>query len=177
MFRKKISQEKFIDLLLEVKYKIEQLFIKAFKKDLFFDYNGTEKELIFEARILSLWIVTLSIPPTDDNLKDMLHDKLCKYLGTDDKTKQYFFEEIDKRYKNYYKAFDMWQKNPQRGDMVGTVIIETIKNQNPDFSLSKKMPLVGDIEALMAFELFGKLFQLSLKMVGEIKKKYKIENA
>lgn len=174
-FKKKISQEEFVNLLLKIRYEIEQSIIKSFNEN--FGYSGEEKKLMFESRIFSLWIITIALPPTSNELKDSLHDKLCKYLELDNEIKQFFFKEIDKRYKNYFTAFDMWQKNPQSGHMIGTVMIETIKNQNPNFYLKEKIPIVGDTEALEAFMLFSKLFELTLKMIGETKKKYKVRDS
>lgn len=174
MFKKKISQNEFADILLEIRYEIEQLCIKAFNEN--FDYKNEKNKLIYEARIFSLWIVTITLPPSSNQLKDILHDKLCDYLKLEDKIKEFFFLEIDKRYKNYFAAFKMWQNNPQSGHMIGTVIVETIKNQNPDFSLDEIIPVVDGDEALDAFMLFSKLFEITIEMIGEIKQKYKINN-
>ena len=173
MFKKKISQEEFVKLLLKIRSEIEASAIKAFNEN--FEYNGDKEKLKYEAMIFSLWIVTLSTPPDKPEIKDMLHGSFSEmYWGA--KENKPLFEQIDKRYRNYYEAFNMWQRNPESGHMIGTVMIEIIKNQNPDFSLSKEIPSSDATEVLKAFALFGELFKFSLKMVGEIMKKYKIEN-
>ena len=173
MFKKKISQEEFVDLLLEVRSEIEKLAIKALNED--FNYSGDKKKLQYEVMIFSLWLITLSALSKNQEIKDMLHSTFSwRYWGVEEN--EPLFKQIDKRYKNYYEAFNMWQKNSQSGYMIGTVIVETIKNQNPDFSLSEKIPTVGGIEALKATIIFGELFKVTLKMIGEIKKEYKIKN-
>ena len=77
MFKKKISQNEFADILLEIRYEIEVLCIKAFNEN--FDYKNEKNKLIYEAMIFSLWIVTITLPPSSNQLKDILHDKLCDY--------------------------------------------------------------------------------------------------
>jgi len=115
------------------------------------------------------------LPPQDKELRDLLHDTFCEYLKCDSDVKKYFYEEVDKRYRIYFEAFNMWTKNPSSGHMMGSVMIEIIKNQNSDFSLKKYLPLVGATEALKAFMLFSTLFKMSLESIGKIKKKFKID--
>lgn len=171
MFKKKISQKEFVDLLLETRSKIEKLAIKFFSED--FNYSGDEKKLRYEIMIFSLWLITISTPCNNYEIKDILHKTFSwRYWGV--KKNEPLFKQINRRYKNYHEAFNIWQKNPQSGHIIGAVIVETIKNQNPNFSLNKKIPQVSDLEALKATIIFGELFKTTLKIVGEIKKKYKI---
>ena len=84
------------------------------------------------------------------------------------------FAAIGIRYQNYFEAFNMWRENPQNGHMIGTAMIETIKNNNPNFSFDQGIPLVGDLEVMQAFILFMSVFTLHLKSMEKLNKKYKI---
>lgn len=183
MSRKKISQEEFIEILLLRRKNIGDNFLKIFLnkkninldiKNLGFGYTGNKKRLNFETIILSLWIITLSMP--SDKLRDLLHESFCKQTDLTGKQKQEFFKEIDKRYKNYFAAFNTWQKNHQNGSALGSVIFETIINQNPNFPFDKKIALVGDVESLIMFTIVINAFKATMEMIKEIKGKYIIEN-
>ena len=173
-FKKKLSPVEFIDyLLLDARDHTRKQIIDFFKNRL--GYQGQDKYLEFEATIFSLWLLTISLPPQNNELRDLLHDAYCKHAQLDSQEKKLFYEEVDKRYKIYFEAFDMWQNNPQRGDVLGGVIIEIIKNKNPNFSLKEYLPIVGINEALETHILFGELFKLNLNIVGEIKKKFRLD--
>ena len=172
-FKKKLSPVEFIDyLLLDTRDYNKKRTIDFFKNRL--DYQGEDKYLEFEANIFSLWLLTISLPPQNNELRDLLHDTYCKHAQLDSQEKKLFYEEVDKRYKIYFEAFNMWQKNPKGGYM-GTVIIKVIKNKNPNFSWKESIPVVDAMEALEAHILFGELFKLNLKIVGEIKKKFRLD--
>ena len=170
LFKKKLSTKEFIDyLLLDTRaYTVKQT-IDFFKNRL--GYKGEDRYLELEANIFSLWLLTISLPPQNNELRDLLHDTYCKQVQLDPQEKKLFYEEVDKRYKIYFEAFNIWQKNPQSGHIMGGVLIEIIKNKTSNFSLKEYLPLVGANEALEAFILFGELFKLNLKIVGRIKNK------
>jgi len=170
LFKKKISKEYYVSLLLTVNKMTEQSLMEAFKTD--FGYSGEVEHLEYEMRIFSLWILTLSLPPSRYEFRDLIHEKI--FLKMEPKHRDMFYEEFDKRYRNYFEAYNMWQKNPAGGQTLGAVIIETIINKNPDFSLKEYLPSVGAIEALQAFTLFVESFKPTIELIGEIEKKYKI---
>ena len=62
------------------------------------------------------------------------------------------------------------------GRMIGTVMIEIIKNQNPDFDLKKEIPAVGATEAFEAFKFFSLAFGNSLHFIKKLKKDFKFNN-
>lgn len=173
LFKKKLTLEQFVDSLLLIRMRVEEEVIQSFEED--FEYQGEAQKLKYEARLFALWLITLCTPPKTE-IKDQLHHAFYEYLGIDDSTKEFLSEELDKRYKNYYAAFEMWQKNPGSGHMIGSVMLEIIKNQNSDFSLKDHLPLVGAFEALQATTLFGSLFKASLDSIGNLKKEYKVNH-
>ena len=172
LFRKKISKDEFIELMLELRYEIEKSSTLYFKEEL--DCHENEKRLKFEIMIFSLWIVTTLMPSGKAEMKDLLHDKFSeKHWGQIAKS---LFEEIDKRYTQYYKAFEMWQQNPQNGHMIGSVMIEMIKKHNTDFSLYDRFPLSDGNDCLKAFILWGKLVEHSSSVIEEIKRRYNLKD-
>lgn len=171
-FRKKISQEDYVNILLESRVMLQEEATKIVAED----FNGTvdEKKLQYELMIFTLWIITLSMPPDSDEVKDLLHRTFSyQYWGVENNDP--LFRQIDRRYKNYYAAFNEYQKSPQSGHLLGGVIVETLKNQNSTFSLSEELPSVGDIESLQYFMLFSSLFKQSLKIAKGLKKKYSVK--
>jgi len=174
LFKKKSPTKEFIDyLLLDTRdYTVKQT-IDFFKNRR--GYQGEDKYLVMEANIFSLWLLTISLPPDNNELRDLLHDTYCKHVKLTSQEKKLFYEELNKRYKIYFEAFNMRQENHQSGNILGSVIIEIIKNKNSNFSLKEYLPLVGLIEVTEAFILFSELFKLNLKIVGEIKKKFRLD--
>ena len=139
-FKKKVTVNEFAELLLSVREKIERNIVHDIQNE--FDYTEDKTDLEFEASIFSLWIMTVALPQSE-RLRDLLHEKFCEELGLDRDDKTTFYSEINKRYSNYYAAFNIWQENHKSGDMMGTVIVEIIKNQNPDFSVERgPIPLI-----------------------------------
>lgn len=121
LLKKNITKDQFVDFFLEIRSRIEKEVIKFFKDDL--EYKGDEKKLQYEAMIFALWLTTLGTPPNNKEIKDMLHSAFfLKYWGVENN--EPLLKQIDKRYKNYYAAFNMWQRNPQSGHMIGSVMIE-----------------------------------------------------
>ncbi len=164
LFKNNLSAKEFIDyLLLDARdYTIKQT-MAFFKNRL--GYQGKDKDLELEATIFSLWLLTISLPPQNNELRDLLHDTYCEHARLDSPKKRLFYEAVDKRYKIYYEAFDIWQNNPQQGEILGAVIIEIIKNKNPNFSLKEYLPSVDAIEAFEAVRLITELFERNFKTV------------
>jgi hypothetical protein len=165
MFKKKMSKEDAVDMLLEIRSRIEKLTIKAFHENL--NYNGDEKKLQYEAMIFSLWLITLSLPSRTYRIKKMLHYTFSwEYSGIKDNDQ--LFEEIYKRYDIYHGAFDIWKKDRQQDKQIlGAVMVEIMKNQNSDFSLDEITSLVDPVEASKAFILFSSLVKLIVVTIRE----------
>lgn len=170
LFKKKISKEDYVSLLLTINRVTAQSLMEALKTD--FGYSGEVENLEYEVGIFSLWILILSLPPSKYEFRDLIHEEIFRKM--EPKYRDTFANEFDRRYKNYFEAYNMWQKNPVGGQTLGAVIIETIINQNPDFSLKEYLPSVGAIKAFQAFTLFAETFKSTIKLLGELGKKYKI---
>lgn len=176
-FKKNITESQFVDFLLEMRSMVEEEVIKFFKND--FKYGGNENKLCYEAMIFSLWVTTISSPPNSSKIRDLLHDKHCENLNFDENTKQLFFEEIDRRYQNYYEAYNIWLGDPSVGGPVfGSVVVEIIHNQNSNFSVKEGhyKPPLGAMQNLQACALFASLFKAVKQSIGALKKSYKIDH-
>ncbi|MBU4315276.1 hypothetical protein KJ673_02620 [Patescibacteria group bacterium] len=169
-FRKKIKPEEFVELMLEGREEMQKMLLQIIKED--FDYSGNEKNLKFEVVIFSLWILTLSMPPSK-KMRDLLHEQFCQNISMPEAERDVFYQEIDKRYQNYFYAFNLDQKNPS--GMVGTVITEIIMNQNPNFILKNFIPTTGATDSMKAFMLFRQAYDYGIAIVDEIKNEYKIQ--
>ncbi len=190
-FKKKIAKDVYVEILLGLMEKFSKVMSNDFNNEFPFQFDtpvgtpATVKEVntvlsrAKEKQIFSLWILTISLPPGDNELRDILHDAFLEtgagqsILG-DNQDEDEMFAAIGIRYQNYFEAFNMWQKNPQNGHMIGTAMIETIKNNNPNFSFDQGIPLVGDLEAMQAFSLFMTVFTLHLKSMEKLDKGFKI---
>lgn len=53
-------------------------------------------------------------------------------------------------------------------------MIETIKNDNPNFSFDQGIPPVSDLEAMKAFGLFSQVLESHLQKMEKLNKKIKI---
>jgi len=169
--KKRVSIENYIDLLLEVRLAVEDRLLVEFSQA--FDYEGEPKKLKYEARILSLWLLCLG--HTSKDLLDRIHDTFCEYLGASQEMRDVFYQDVDQRYSNYFAAFSVWQTNPQSGLVLGSAIVETVKNQNPHFSLEEgSIPIVGATEAFIGFMLFESSFTFLLKSIEEINEKHTV---
>ena len=169
--KKSMTKQEYVDFLLDIRSEIETLAIESFQQ--VFEVNDVDGKFKYEIMIFTLWIVTLCTPPKNDDIKDLMHrDFSWKYWGTTQN--DLLFKNIDARYKNYYAAYSLWQQNPQSGHVLGTVIVEIVKNKNPSFSLSEKIPVVSDTAALEAFSLFNFLLETCLKTIHKLSKKYNV---
>ncbi|MCX6724338.1 MAG: hypothetical protein NT155_04210 [Candidatus Staskawiczbacteria bacterium] len=162
-----IQERKLINALLSLVNENTEEVIKYFKEHL--ECNGPQ--LKDEASIFSLWLLTVCFPNFNKVFLDKLHDSFCKELKLNPGQIKLFYVEIDRRYKNYTKAYDMWMDNPKNG-VLGNVMIEIIKNKNPNFSIEKEVPIVGFTYSYGAFSLFCKLFMINLKIIDDFKKEY-----
>ncbi|MFC1952616.1 hypothetical protein ACFLWR_00600 [Chloroflexota bacterium] len=172
MVKKKMSTGEYIETLLELRSRYTHQLVSSFENE--FNYAGDPKLLNYEIMIFSLWLLILSLPPSMYGLRDRIHDRFCEILHLDGENKTLFFNEVDVRYSNYFEAYNMWQKNPTGGHTLGGVIVETIINHNPDFSLKTHLPLVGAIEAMKAFIVFNETFKSNIKTIGALGKKIKL---
>ncbi|MCK4343668.1 MAG: hypothetical protein KAX05_00160 [Bacteroidales bacterium] len=85
-----------------------------------------------------------------------------------------FYQEIGKRYANYHYAYNKWVANPQSGSLLGSVITETVVNQNADFSIQDTLPYTDGLTDMEMFSFFGESFKNTLEFIGYLKKEYKI---
>jgi len=166
----KLKTKDFIAVLLTRRDDIDKSIKDYFLTEL--GFHGDRKFLNLDIAILSLWIITLTIP---DKYRSLLHEAFCEDLQLIPDAKMIFYEELNKRYKNYFDAFSMWQKNHRNGHTLGGVIIEIIKNQNPNFSIKNSLPIVGVTEAFNAFVIFMSSYTATLELIKELKKTFEIE--
>ena len=180
-FKKKITQDLYIEILDRMCEKIGSIVAEEFQNEIEKSNNtpnvtekiNIAKERNAEIQFFSLWIITVSLPPENNALRIALYESfvdrpngpnIFEYCEErDDK-----FVEIDWRNQNYYHAFNIWRENPQSGHMIGTAMIEMIKNLNSDFLFDEGIPLVSDIEATKAFILFSKVFTLTLQSMEQL---------
>jgi len=159
---KKLKIEEFIEILLNLKKKLEEDFIKHFKE---WGSKLSEDELGIEASILALWIITLSVPYKKH--RDLLHNAFCKELGLDEETKNYFLKKVSIRYKEYFDAFNKWSRNHQAGFWLGGTIVKFAKGED-ETSLDA-------LKSFLAFSLFSASFKATMNMIIDLKKEYEIE--
>lgn len=175
--KKKATKEDFINFLLQQRQLVEDQVVDYYKKgsELEPPYEGDEKSLRREAEIFSLWLLTISAP-LDRDFLDSLHDTFCESEELNSQEKDIFYKELAKRYDNYNEAFNMWTKRSNSGHIMGGVMVEIIKNQNPNFSLKNELPMSpGALDSAMAFSQFASLFKYLVEVIGELKRKFDIE--
>jgi len=168
MTKKALSKNDYIDFLLLTREQLGKIAIEKFEEK--FEFQGNEKRSDFEIKIFTLWLITITIPVKDKEIKDLLHKKfVLKYWGKEaDKLQQTIFQEIDQRYQNYYKAFEIWSKNHRSGSVIGGVIEENIINKNSDFSLDKYLPNTGLISGMIANAIFVTLLNTSYEVLSSV---------
>ena len=172
---KKLKEKDFIDILLllerDIKEDITNLFLGkiggVFRLE---KYRGNKRQLSLEATILSLWIITVALP--SDELRYSLHEAFCDLLKLTPEEKHLFLQAVDKRYKIYFKAFNMWQDNHSRL-VLGGAILEIIQNGNLDTTLSS---IIVDANASFVVNVtILHLLEVTLEKIADLKKKYDIE--
>jgi hypothetical protein len=150
----------------------EERFRNLFVNELGFE--GNDKVLNVEVKILSLWIITLALP--NDQYRDLIHMLFCKEYGFSKEQTDLFLQETDVRYRTYFEAFNMWQKTPESGHMIGSAIIETILNGNVGYSpKNDPLPLVSADDAAKVFVHFAEKFKATLGLIGSVRDEYRIE--
>ena len=180
LFKKTMSEDRFLEILLKGQLKIEGIVKDEFKKN--YDSPTDMFRFHLEVTIFSLWLMTISLNSPNSKFLDRLRDAVCDRL--DDQIsfascypgRRNLPETIDQRYQNYFEAFRMWQQNPQSGHIIGSVMFEYIHNQFGLFSLREEIPEVGDIEAMNTFNLFAILFKKNLEFIESLRKKFKIKS-
>lgn len=144
----KISKEEFIEGLLTLEESFKDLTVKFYMEapEPVKIYKGDKRRLTAEARIFSLWLLTISIPVNRD-LLDLLHDTYFRCSNISEKDIEFANEEINKRYKIYNDALKTDQKREKENQegiagepMVGIAMVEIIKNQNPHFCIHEGRP-------------------------------------
>ena len=168
--KKKISGKDYVEMLLIAREEGARRLSGVFTKE--FNYSGDSKLLEHEVIVFSLWLLILALPPSKYKFRDQIHDEFSKSLSNPEKKALY--EEIDKRYRNYFEAYEVWQENPKQGGLLGAVIVEIIINQNSDFSLKEYLPKVGAMEAMKAFSIFAEYWEKNIQMIGYLEKKFAI---
>ncbi|MBA7523719.1 hypothetical protein ES705_15852 [subsurface metagenome] len=170
LFRRKLTIGEFLDALLEIRIDIKKEFQEYIKKKS--DFSGDEQLLNMESIIFSLWVISLTIPSKE--YKDMLHQKLCDDIGLEGNEIQIFYQQVNKRYANYNYAYNKWVANPQCGYLLGSVITETVVNQNADFSIQGTLPPTDLLTDSEMFLFFGESFKTTLEFIKDLKKDYEI---
>lgn len=169
--KKELRQKQFVENLLSLRDLIEDALLNLFSNEIGFE--GDERILNLEVKILSLWIITLAIP--NNRYRDLIHMSFCKDVGFSEEQKDFFLKDVDKRYKTYFESYNMWIKT-KNGSFIGTAIIETIINGNDGYSImTDGMPLVGTMDSLKTFIVFSESLKSALEMIKELKDKYVIE--
>ncbi len=168
----KLAPQEFVDILLARSDEIFRSMYRLFSHDL--GFSGDEKALALEARILSLWITTLSIP--SKTYREMLHAASAQRMGLTKEQADMFLAETDIRYRTYFEAYDMWMESHRHTDHIGPAIIDTIMNGNVGRTVKQNgLPLVGMNESFEAQFAFGAAFEATLKMVEKIRNERGIE--
>jgi hypothetical protein len=168
----KLAPNEFVDILLARSDDIFRSMYRLFSHDL--GFNGDEKTLALEARILSLWITALCTP--SKTYRDMLHATSAQRMGLTTEQADMFLAETDIRYRTYFEAHDMWIESHKHTDHIGPAIIDTIMNGNVGRTIEKNgLPLVGMNESFQAQFAFSAAFEATLKMIEKIKNERGIE--
>ena len=178
--KKEISKKEFIDWLLWLRQQVEDHIVDYYKKGLELapPYKGNERGLRLETKIFSFWLLTISIP-VDRDFLDLLHDTYCKYADLNTQEQKIFYKEIEKRYQTYHDAFnsdrERQKNNPKAIPLISGVMVEIIKNQNPNFSLKQGLPTIGITEDIMTYSLFVGNFKFIVEAVGGLKEDFDID--
>jgi hypothetical protein len=168
----KLAPQEFVDILIARSDEIFRSMYRLFSHDL--EFKGDEKTLALEARILSLWITTLSTP--SKTYREMLHAASAQRMGLTTEQADMFLAETDIRYRTYFEAYDMWMESHRHTDHIGPAIIDTIMNGNVGRTIGKNgLPLVGMNESFQVQFAFSAAFEATLKMVEKIKNERGIE--
>ena len=169
LFKGKLKLDKFLELLLEARMHIDNKL-----QALIFDngFEGDKQLLNLDTTIFSLWMISLTLPSKKH--KDLMHEKICNQFRISENEIKIFYEEIKKRYSNYYYAYNKWVENPQNSLLLGSVITETIVNQNSNFSIQETLPYTDFMVNMEMFAFFADNFKIILNVISEMKKKYRI---
>jgi len=166
--KKNLTLNEYFNALLEQRMLIDKSLKNHIKEET--NFSGNENLLNLEVKIFSLWLISLTIK--ERALKDMFHQQFCNDVGLDKIQIQIFYQQIKIRYDNYNFAYSCWAKNPRSGNILGSVMTETIVNQNPDFSAQEKLPMTdGDIDLGMAV-FFSIWLKNTLDFIIKIKEYY-----
>ena len=170
--KKKASVEDLVTTMLDLPRSSYQEVANRFKDA--FNYSGNVAMLEFEVLVFYLWVVIASLPPLYHPYRQLIIKKFCERFEDDSEKRKVLYDEINERYSNYFEAFYMWLNNPRSGGTLGSVIVETVINQNRNCSPKKHLPMVGATEALLASTIFITEYKRTLNTLGKIEKKFKI---
>jgi hypothetical protein len=166
--RKTLTISEYLDALLDQRMLIDKSLKEHVKEKT--NFSGDEELLNLEAKIFSLWLISLTIDERE--LKDMFHKRYCNTLGLDRIQIPMFYQQIKIRYDNYNYAFNCWAKDPRSGYILGGVMTEIIVNQNPNFSTQGKLPMT-DCDIDMGMNVFFSLwFKSTLDFLIKLKENF-----
>lgn len=168
--KKKLSLDGYFDTLLYLESTIEESVISFVME--FDEFQGDHDTLNFEAKIFSLWIITLAIP-SDDN-KRLFHQRYCKRLKMPDIAIQDFYKEMRNRYQKYYFAYNKWIKSPESSDVIGNIIAEILINQKSDFSPKESIPKTNELLKINMHQLFVLAYERTITLINELKKEFRL---
>ena len=167
LFRKKISEKDFINLLIQRVNESSKNNYDVFKNHL--KFSRDDDALAYEVFIYSLWIVTVCMPTQNTKIKDLFHHRFCE--SKDWIKENSFLNEVSIRYEIYNDGFDMFhQKVPE---LIGGAIVNIMKNGK----IQKKelLPKINIIEAHQASMIFANNFKDTVEFMNNIKKRFKVE--
>src|SRR3989338_4716350 len=171
--KKSITPEEFVLFLSKQRHYVEVSAISTFQSEL--SYAGDIDRLKYEALLFAMWLITLTIARSKESFKDYFHIKMIEAFKVNPELKDKFVMELDKRYKAYFKAFEIWMSAPEKGYVLGSVMVEIIKNQNVASIIEGKYPQVGAVEAFKATTLFSSLYKEISDSVEALNKQYKFD--
>jgi len=97
----------------------------------------------------------------------MIHNEYCGLRNFDNDTIKQFYGYLDKRYRRYNEAYNIWIKDHQAGDMLGGVVANVLKGEGE----SDKLELDA-MKTYTAFIIVIENFKSTLEFIGDLKKKY-----
>lgn len=155
----------FVELMLSLQQELVSVLWRG-AKDLF-QPEVDPKILKFECEILSLCILSLSIPNSDVGLRNEILVEYCKRINCDNDSSKRFFKYLDMRCIEYYDAYNTFVKDHRAGGCVlGGVVANGLKGGK-----AGKVEL-DILKAVAAFSLFVDCLKSTLEFLGRLKKKY-----
>ncbi|MDP6884122.1 MAG: hypothetical protein QF830_08300, partial [Rhodospirillales bacterium] len=166
------TRDVYVEILLGLTKDIVKVVGDEFHNELGMEYNNPTA--LKEATYFSLFIMLPHLD-SDSKSRKIYHDEIVKaFAPLYGLTKDEMLTEIENRYGVYFDAFDTWKRNPESGHMIGSAMVELIKNNNPNLSLGQRLPSVSDVDAMKAFNIFFMIFSLHYESMEKLHKKVKL---